>query len=83
MSKEKEAKEKEEKEKKEAEELAVMEKEERNPTIKDAAKKAAQAKNAVDLEKLIVKEAIKLASGETDSVQQLMAYARGLKKYLK
>lgn len=51
--------------------------------VKEADKKAAQAKSKGDCEKAILAEAMKLESGETHSIQQMMAYCRQLKKLSK
>ena len=49
-------------------------------TVSEAEKKAAEAKSKQDCVDGILAEARKLESGETHSVQQLMAYVRQLKK---
>ena len=69
--------------KKEAEEYAKLEREEKDPSVKAANDKAAQTRNNEELQKLIVKEGMRLTDGEINSVQQLMAYCRCLKKYEK
>lgn len=52
-------------------------------TVKEADKKAEQAKNANDCKDAIVAEAKKIESGEEHSVQQMLAFVRQLKKYEK
>lgn len=48
-------------------------------TVSAAEKKAAEAQKG-DLKNLIVEEAMAITAGKTNSVQQMMAYCRQLKK---
>ena len=52
----------------------------KDQTKKEAESVAAGLKSKGDCEKAILKEAMKLESGEQHSIQQLLAYARQLKK---
>lgn len=52
-------------------------------TVKEADAAAAEKKNAEACKEGILEEALALLSGETHSVQQLLAYARQWQKYEK
>lgn len=57
-----------------------MSKSNKETTVKDATKKAAEVKGGKsELEKLILAEAMKITEGKQHSVQQMMAYCRQLK----
>ena len=80
----------EELEQEELEELERLEAEEKakakadkEPTVKSAEEKASKAKTKVEIEKLILQEAMHITDAKTNSVQQLMAYCRQLKKHKK
>ena len=52
----------------------------KDPSVKEADEAASQLKQADDLKKAIVEEALLMESGASVSVQQLFAYARQLRK---
>ena len=52
----------------------------KDQTKKEAEAAAAALKSKGDCEKAIIKEAMRLESGEQHSIQQLVAYAKQLKK---